>query len=316
MKGMSFSVKLILAVVVLAVGLLIYNKLQSWKCYDNLFNCAKKIEIDNYVDCVYRRCNYGCDNDQASLIALDDDVVCRDTCYKKWFLDQVDRDNEIYFSYSYCGLQYPLTVDLQGRSIILKDLKNVDCIILYNKNQFESIFDEPGNLIPEKRVLFVDSVIVEEYEEVKNGKCSIMSNYGFKEIDKVKLVDDSAYIYGGSENFIFKYSDLGVELKEIQNLKFFLSSDYYYKEAQNGKIAFVLGRYYPLDNQNGIVFAQPTTGINSLVYYYHCGANVVKRTILDATLGINFEICNKYRIYSDSVVVDQNMPLIFNIERI
>lgn len=317
MKGITLAVILVLAIVVLSLSLLIFNKLQKWECYTNVFKCQKKIGISDYVNCIYYRCLNGCDSSDAMKIALDDDALCKDTCSKKWFFDKVKSENT-NFNYAYCGLKFPLYFDLKNRGITLNDVKYIDCIILYNSNNFEQIFDieSPGPLsdsvVKDKRILFIDRSIVENYEEIKNGECSALS--GFVQADNVKLIDEYAYVFGTSENFIFKYFDDGsAELKELPNTRIFLSSKTY-NEVKPGTIAFRLNIYQPLDNQNGIIFIQSRTG-NSCKYYYHCGSEVENGEINNIIPDSEFEICNKYRFKLKGMCSnDISVPLIFNLD--
>ncbi|MBU5690167.1 MAG: hypothetical protein QXM68_03545 [Candidatus Aenigmatarchaeota archaeon] len=327
MKGLSLMLSLILALVILGIGLLVFNKIKNWRCFGNIFECGESAKLILSANCVYTRCLKGC-NDKDTISLQTNDFNCQNTCDKASFLDLVKSDSSIVFDYSYCGLQYPIPVDLTNeaesrRKISLKDFKTFDCIVLYNDradNTFDDVFND--NPFPSMNVIFIDGSIVENYEELKSGNCvtglPIESKY--KQIDNVVIKSGIIYSYGGADNFIVSVSYPSASVKQLDGTKIFLSDIYYYNQFNSNSIAFIPGRYYPLDATNGIVFAIQSVSLSqcsSLKYYYHCGNQVQSGSIDHPELPVDFQICNKYRFYADSACIsNQNAPIVLNAERI
>ncbi|MCS7134915.1 MAG: hypothetical protein NZ893_00545 [Candidatus Aenigmarchaeota archaeon] len=334
MKG--YALIFVLGLIFLATCLVILSKLLKWECVKNPFECKiKENKLLIKIFCVLERCLDGCDSEKCKKLQYDG-FKCEESCTLKSFLDYV-KENEQYFEYSYCGLQYNLKLTLEdGEQIELKvdDIKKFfksldeseyfQCIVVHDATIDDVLREEkldvgvipgPGN--PPGKI-YVDKSIVESYTD---GRTCGPLPQNFKEASSIVLKGPlEIYITSPGELF---YIDSGVtgsaSFVEVQPYLIFITKEKYYK-AKEGEIIFRLNRYRPLDDNTGIIFVytQQNCGIGEqLNVYWHCGEEFNKQTICTG-VPVELNICDKYVLKSDSlpsIILDYHYtPLFFNLD--
>ncbi len=331
MKGeTNLVIYFVLAVALIAIGLLFFNKLQSWKCVSNPFECQKNKLLISSV-CVFERCVKGCE-DPATKALQYQDFSCAQTCEKQTFLEFV-KQKENTFNYDYCGLQYFVKFDIKDEELLkitideiknyFKDSENYfECIVVYGIEKQTNIQDILKNEVQSNQgKIYVDRNIIEEFDESKNKKCDLPGD-NYKEAYSITIKGPlTLYFSGGGEIFFVQKDANGANFVDTNPYLIFLTNEKYYKDVQEGQIEFRINRYYPLDEKNGIIFVATRDacglGGEKINIYYDCDGKIngPESICADGQTQIEKEICGKYIIESDSLYLSNELsPLIFNIK--
>lgn len=318
---MFLPLAFILALIVLAAGIIFLKKISTWECVKNPFTCQKN-PIVLRVLCLVERCIEGCFSNEVEKLSYAE-FKCQDSCERIGFLDYV-KNNEKKFDYSYCGLQYNIKFSKNQNKITLKidDIKKYfsskgqdyfKCIVIYDSSIDDVLRAETSSTVGK---IYVDKEIVESYEE---GKVCGPLPSGFKEASSVTFKEADIYITGAGELFYIDSPAPGsASFVDINPYLVFITPKKYYEDVKEGEIIFRLNRYRPLDDNVGALIVEssfPCGFGNALNVYWHCSSIYYNELVCPGEPK-EIEMCDKYIISTSGLPssIDFYTPIFFDLK--
>ena len=193
MKGLNnLTTYFILALILIALGLIFFNKIRSWACFINPFFCYQsKLEIA--MECARVRCIKGCNHPMIEKLKKDD-FDCKKFCFKDW----QDKNGKICNERSY---QFPIEVNLNEDKEYTKEKLEVNCIIPKDDVEF-GFFEKLWDALTKdktghpKYIYIKKDLIKENYLTNKDNKeTCIIGLTPFNSLKMFSVKDKTVYIF-------------------------------------------------------------------------------------------------------------------------
>lgn len=204
MKGESIVVYFVLTIIVLAIGLIFFNKVKNWVCFLNPFLCYKT-KLEMALQCSMVRCLEGCDSPMIKKLERGD-FKCSNFCSEAW----TDTTGKICNEKSYA---YPVVVNLDEDKEYTKDQLDVDCII-YNKDLELSFFEKLWEAIKKdktgnpKYIYLYEDLFDENYKKEEKETCWVTFTPFFNSLKKFSLYNKNINIFTFHRKWLFLSSTI------------------------------------------------------------------------------------------------------------
>jgi hypothetical protein len=266
MKGINLALYFVLAVVLIGLGIVLYNKISSWSCINDPFGCTgRKSDLEAAIECVMTICVNECGSSEVKSIK-GENFDCNSYCEQN-----KDIINFIYNSGQnpgrFCGFQFPIKIEIPKGKTMEVDKRTISqdyvCFLKFSdnpKNIIKNLIDLPMT----NKILAIKNFEDGIYSTSKNN--NLCPPFIGEEIDGFKIKGKKIlYVYGDNTPFtsedglIYGYSSSPIT---------FISDELLYDDVkvnEEREITLKFREYYPLDNGYGLI-------IRDAVYFSNnCG---------------------------------------------
>ena len=253
MKGVNLALYLVLAVVLIGLGIVFYNKIKSWSCVSDPFGCmSKKSDLEAAAECLMSTCLYGCASPETKSIK-GDKFDCNNYCENnKKIIDLILDDDKL------CGFQFPIEIQIPEEKTMKVDKKtihkNYQCIFKFdgNPNTIRTLISSFNLLSADQWMIGIEHFDDSNYQDATTLSCpTSLEEKSSVEVKGLKTL----YIYGDLTPF-YPFVEENNPIPFTNAPMTFVTQKPLYTEIgvnEERKINLAIGKYYPLEKNYGLI---------------------------------------------------------------